>query len=236
MRKNEWHDTSMARENPAALQSTTRPCRSSAGAKAIACSRKSNWPHSVRIRSKTASSWPGLSHIAGQQQLAAERVGDRADIGQRLVVQVGRPRLSRRHRQKRARSQRRCWICWRCRQPARACREGRLIEEGKSRSGMMLAPVSRPPGKPLVCVCRAIMASSSVAMTRTSMVLAGVLMHAAPGALAALVQAQAEPRQPRAHRGADRRRVFADAGGEDQPVQPAQRADQRAGLAWRCDR
>jgi hypothetical protein len=35
---------SMASPNPSALQSTTRPCRSAVGAKAMACRRKSS-PH-----------------------------------------------------------------------------------------------------------------------------------------------------------------------------------------------
>ena len=67
----------------------------------------------------------------------------------------------------------------------------------------------------------AIMASSSVAMTRTSTVLSGALMQAASAALAA-----GSRRSP-----SHARRVLADAGGEDQPVQPTERTGHRGRLA-----
>src|SRR5271156_1613573 len=58
-------DTSIAVRNPVLEQSTTRPCKSSLGAKAMECSRQSRCPHSVVIRSKIVSSCPSTRTSSG---------------------------------------------------------------------------------------------------------------------------------------------------------------------------
>ena len=58
MRMNDQQDTSMARRKPSFEQSTTRPCRSALGAKAMEWRQMSSLPHSFSIASNTASIWP----------------------------------------------------------------------------------------------------------------------------------------------------------------------------------
>jgi hypothetical protein len=67
MRTNEWHDTSIATENPAAEQSRSPPCRSAFGANAIEWTRMSSLPHFAFTCSKTASSSPGLATSSGRK-------------------------------------------------------------------------------------------------------------------------------------------------------------------------
>ena len=65
MRMKEWQEMSIAVRKPSREQSTTRPCRSSRGAKAIEWSTKSILPHSFSMRANTASSSPGLRRSSG---------------------------------------------------------------------------------------------------------------------------------------------------------------------------
>ncbi len=61
MRTNDWHEMSIARAKPVLELSTSRPYRSSSGAKAIGCSAKSSPPRRCPAASKTASSRPACS-------------------------------------------------------------------------------------------------------------------------------------------------------------------------------
>ncbi len=67
MRMKEWQDTSIASRKPSREQSTTRPCRSARGAKAIECSAKSSRPQRCSIASNTASIWPSAWTSSGMR-------------------------------------------------------------------------------------------------------------------------------------------------------------------------
>ena len=67
MRMNEWQDTSIASRKPSREQSTTRPCRSALGAKAIEWSAKSSRPQRRAIASNTASIWPSTWTSSGMR-------------------------------------------------------------------------------------------------------------------------------------------------------------------------
>ena len=76
----------------------------------------------------------------------------------------------------------------------------------------------------IVEVWRAIISSSLVGITHTATLLSGVLMRGPPAWLAAGIERHAQPGRVAADALADRRRVLADARGEDQRVDAAGRA------------
>ena len=80
-------------------------------------------------------------------------------------------------------------------------------------------------------MCRAIISSSLVGITHAAVRLAAVLMRGPCFAFARRVELDAEPGRLPAHPLADRRRVLADAGGEDDRVEAAERRGERAELA-----
>jgi hypothetical protein len=67
MRRKDQQETSMAARKPSLEQSTTRPCRSAIGAKAMEWRRKLRRPHSAVMHSKTASSWPSARRSSGMK-------------------------------------------------------------------------------------------------------------------------------------------------------------------------
>jgi hypothetical protein len=67
MRMKEWQDTSIARRKPSREQSTTRPCRSLFGAKAMECTTKSRRPHFSLMVSNTASMAPVATTSSGRK-------------------------------------------------------------------------------------------------------------------------------------------------------------------------
>ena len=89
MRTKEWQETSIALAKPSAEQSSSPPCRSSFGAKAIECTRMSSLPQRCRIWSNTASSWPGTATLSAPVIGASSASRQRLDMGARLVVQPG---------------------------------------------------------------------------------------------------------------------------------------------------
>jgi hypothetical protein len=70
IRMKEWQDTSIARANPPAEQSSRPPWRSSFGAKAMEWMRLSSLPQRERRRSNRASICPGASTSSGAVMLA----------------------------------------------------------------------------------------------------------------------------------------------------------------------
>ena len=80
---------SIAFAKPSAEQFSKPPCRSSFGAHAMECTRTSSRPHSFSMRANTASSSPGCDdverHEDGRLQLACERL----DVALGLLVEVG---------------------------------------------------------------------------------------------------------------------------------------------------
>src|SRR6516165_10404754 len=65
MRMNVQQDTSMVVRKPSRDTSMTRPCSASLGEKAMECTRKSSLPHSLVMRSNTASICPGAFTSSG---------------------------------------------------------------------------------------------------------------------------------------------------------------------------
>ena len=85
MRRKDQQETCIAWAKPAAEQSTTRPCRSSRGAKAMEWMTKSSPPHSAAIRSNTASSAPGASTSRGIVMPAPRRSASGRTCGSALA-------------------------------------------------------------------------------------------------------------------------------------------------------
>ena len=67
MRMNEWQETSIAFAKPSAEQLSSPPCRSSFGAQAMECTSDVEPAPSFPIRSKTASSSPGIETSSGMK-------------------------------------------------------------------------------------------------------------------------------------------------------------------------
>ena len=80
-------------------------------------------------------------------------------------------------------------------------------------------------------VWRAIISSSLVGITHAATRLAGVLMRGPPRRVGVGIELDAEPRGVAADALAQRRAVLADAGGEHDRVEPAERGRERAELA-----
>ena len=79
----------MACRKPSFEQSTTRPCRSALGAKAMEWMTKSSWPHSASMRLNTASNSPGCFDIERQQQAGLDLLGQRLDKAFRFFIEIG---------------------------------------------------------------------------------------------------------------------------------------------------
>src|ERR1700722_5593665 len=121
----------------------------------------------------------GNTHITYQQQFAAEGIGDSVDIRPRLVVQIGCSDFSTRRNEGTRTTGSNAGVIRNANDEAaftlQAGRDGRLHDASSWRVTARLI-VAR--------VWRAIMSSSSVAMTRTSTLLSGVLMRPAFAAFA----------------------------------------------------
>ena len=115
----EWHETSIARPNPAAEQSVTLPCKSSRGAKATACNRKSQPTKTCVYSNEDSFERSGLAHIAGQQNHAAEGSRRRFHVRLRGAVQVCGRQGWRRPDGNDARSPQQSNAHWQCRSPGR---------------------------------------------------------------------------------------------------------------------
>ena len=102
-------------------------------------------------------------------------------------------------------------------------------------SSFMASSLVRPALRAARCVCRAIMSSSLVGMTQAETRLAGVLMRVACRAFAAAIERRRRASRVAAHALAQRSAVLADAGGEHDRVEAAERRGQRAQSRGRCD-
>ena len=79
----------MACRKPALEQSTTRPCRSSRGANAIECSRKSSRPQRSSDLVEHRLQLPVLAQVEWRQDLRLQLAGERLDMRLGLLAQIG---------------------------------------------------------------------------------------------------------------------------------------------------
>ena len=88
MRMKDQHEMSMVVRKPSRGTSTTRPPSVSLGENAMEWTTKSSAPHSLAMRSNTASICPGVRTSNGIRIGASSSLRQRLDVFLRLVVQI----------------------------------------------------------------------------------------------------------------------------------------------------
>ena len=225
MRTNEWQETSIAIAKPSAEQSRSPPCRSSFGANAIECTRMSSRAPLLRaIAVEHRLELAGRCDVERQEDRRLELLRQRLDVRPRLVVEVGDREIGAELAERlRAAVRDRVLVGDAdderlLRPPAPGCRG----HGAPSRSALRRA-ASR--------VCRAIISSSLVGITHAAVAARGRADARAALRVGRRIELDAEPGRVAADALADRRGVLADAGGEDDRVEPAERGGERAELA-----
>ena len=176
--------------------------------------------HALRAR-------PGCATSSGRNRRRLEFARERLDVRPRLLVEVGDRRGRRRVRGTPWRSRRRSSARWRCPRPAPWRPSGRAA--GLAGPCVVVPVASGPPAA--AAVWRAIISSSLVGITQAATAASRRADARAAARFAAASSSTPSQRRVAADALADRRRVLADAGGEDERVEPAERRRQRAELA-----
>ena len=244
MRTNEWHETSIAFANPSAEQLRRPPCRSSFGAKAIECTRMSSLPHCPAIASNTFSSCPGNATSSGRNMDAPKLARQRLDEAARLVVEIGDGEVGA-ELAKRLRASvgdrlslampidERLAALQHAARGAWSVMVRLSVRAGSYAARMIAMPRTawRRSCPSNSSVWRAIISSSLVGTTHAATRLSGALMRGPPRAFASASSVTPSHAASRHTRSRSDRAVLADAGGEHDRVEAAERGGERAQLA-----
>ena len=188
----------------------------------------SSSPHLRPIASNTASSCPGAATSSGMKIGASSSLRERLDVGPGLLVDVGDRELRARARGTPSRSRRRSSARWRCRRRAPCCPCS--ARAGNVQSSSSTSFQSGAEHAPRVARDHQLLVGRDHPRRRRGS--SAVLMR---GPLRCVRARRRARRRATPHRAQTRSRrrgaVLADAGGEHDRVEPAERRRERAELA-----